>query len=82
LIYRNSKRYRKLQVEDANQKEKNSHLDMKSIQEACDAIKDTPQASTTHSDSFKAKKRVSFSESKNHVIPPKSHSEEFDNTDN
>lgn len=55
---------------------------MKSIQEACDAIKDTPQASTTHSDSFKAKKRVSFSESKNHVIPPKSHSEEFDNTDN
>ena len=81
MINRNSKRYRKLQVEDANQKEKISHLDMKSIQDACNAINDAPQASTKPSDPVKAKKRVSFSVSKDRILPPKSHPDAFDNSD-
>lgn len=65
-MHRNSKKYRKLQVEDANQKELTSDLlDIKVIEEACDSIKDinlTKNANTVK------KRKVSFCEC-NSIIP-------------
>jgi hypothetical protein len=91
LIHRNSKKYRKLQVQDANQKEKNLNLlDMKSIQDACDSINDLNEASAIKPDelktnrkiSLKSNRRVTFSESSNQIMQLEPHSDLFDHAHN